>query len=71
MTESTCYRKFHVTYFYLATGMEGREDRKDYGIINADSEDDAKEIAVQLRHPTSSRQDKDWIKGCLTARQIL
>lgn len=35
--------KYHVTYYYLATGMEGNADVRDYGIIYADNEKNAKE----------------------------
>jgi len=39
-------KKYHVRYYYLATGMEGRADTNDYGIIEAKSELDAKEYVV-------------------------
>lgn len=61
---------YHVTYFYLATGMDGIPDKEDYGIVTADTEDMAKEIAAKNRHPKMSRQDLDWVKGCLSVRRI-
>lgn len=36
-------KKYHVTYYYLATGMEGNADVRDYGIIYADNEKNARE----------------------------
>ena len=41
-------KKYHVTYYYLATGMEGRADTDDFGIIEANSEDEAIEKAVHI-----------------------
>lgn len=43
--------KYHVTYFYLATGMEGIADTEDYGIIEANSEEDAIEYIVHSIEP--------------------
>jgi len=33
--------RYHVTYYYLATGMEGIADERDYGEIDAATPDDA------------------------------
>jgi hypothetical protein len=33
--------KYRVTYYYLATGMEGRADTADYGIIEANTSEEA------------------------------
>lgn len=38
--------KYHVKYYYLATGMEGIADTKDFGIVEADSEEEALEVVV-------------------------
>lgn len=46
--------KYHVTYYYLATGMEGNADVRDYGIIYADNEKNAKE-KVAYYYDTESR----------------
>jgi len=62
--------RYHVTYFYLATGMEGRADKEDYGIIEATSPEDAKKKAARRRHPHESPQDIDWCVGCLTAKEV-
>lgn len=34
-------KKWHVTYYYLATGMEGVAATKDYGIVEAETEEEA------------------------------
>jgi len=59
---------YHVTYFYLATGMEGQADIRDYGIVHAESADEAK-----TRVATATTKDPDaidWVKGCLSAKEI-
>ena len=61
---------YHVTYFYLATGMEGIPDERDYGIIEAESKKAAIDLAVEAQHPTASTSTKDWVKGCLTAKEV-
>ncbi len=35
---------YHVTYFYLATGMEGHADTADHGYVEAWSAEEAKDI---------------------------
>jgi hypothetical protein len=32
---------YHATYFYLASGMEGRADTADYGLVYAENQDEA------------------------------
>lgn len=61
-------KSYHVTYYYLATGMEGIPDREDYGTVSAESPEQAKDIAARLKHPNMGEQDIEWVKGCLTAR---
>ncbi len=61
---------YHVTYYYLATGMEGHADEQDYGYVEAYSSEEAKDIAAKRRHPRVSQTDLNWIKGCLTARKV-
>lgn len=61
---------YEVTYFYLATGMEGVADTRTYGVFKADDPMEAIELAVNLNHPGSSERDKHWIKGCLSARKL-
>jgi hypothetical protein len=63
-------RQFHVTFYYLASGMEGRADVQDYGIVYANNETEAKRKAAEGRHPDMSPQDINWTMGCLTAKEI-
>lgn len=63
-------KQYHVTFYYLATGMEGRPDVQDYGIVYANNETEAKRKAVIGRHPDMSPQDIDWTMGCLTVKQV-
>jgi hypothetical protein len=68
---------YHVTYFYLASGMEGEAEKRDCGIVKAKSKDEAKN-AVALREfptdefygPNSSFSSREFFKGCLTASLI-
>lgn len=67
-------KQWHVTYFYLATGMEGRADERDYGWVSADTELEAREIiAKKIVVADSSSSSEDvvkWIMGCLTAEKM-
>src|SRR5262245_32835757 len=60
---------WHVTYYYLATGMEGRPDMEGSGVHMAPSAEAAIEKAIDIRHPDVSEQDCSFIRGCLTARR--
>lgn len=59
--------RFHVTYYYLATGMEGNADTKDYGYVMAANQLEAKNIIAEreCRNPA----DRAFFKGCLSARR--
>lgn len=61
-------RNFHVTYFYLATGMEGRADRRDYGIVSARTSREA--IRKVASRECKSVNDAHWMEGCLTAKEV-
>ena len=68
---------YSVKYFYLATGMEGRAEEVDYGIVEADTEHDAvNKIANQeypndvMYGPNNSFSAKEFFKGCLSAKII-
>jgi hypothetical protein len=75
-------KQFHVTYFYLATGMEGIPDEKDYGIIDATTAEEAKAKVAEIIVPVDSWYYKpdnkfpeglttrQFIYGCLTAKEI-
>ncbi len=62
-------KTWHVTYFYLATGMEGRADKQDYGFVDAETKEEAKEKAARRRCPEISERDLQWTIGCLTAKE--
>lgn len=47
-------KTYRVTYYYLATGMEGVADTRDFGLIEADSEEEAFEYVVS--HLDTGRQ---------------
>lgn len=62
---------YHVTFFYLATGMEGHADTRDYGIFYANSEDEAKDKAInQNGGRMFDRSTWAWTKSCLTAKRL-
>jgi hypothetical protein len=61
--------KYHVTYYYLVTGMEGRADKQDHGVVEAESKDGAIR-AVLKKYYANDRHDWEWISGCLTARLV-
>lgn len=60
-------KRYNVTYFYLATGMEGRADTRDHGTIEANSADEARTIVAKR---ISRPEDVSWTKGCLTAVEV-
>lgn len=63
-------KRFHVTYYYLATGMGGRPDTRDYGIFEAPDANNAKWQCVAKNGAEYSQIDKDWFYGCLTAEAV-
>lgn len=60
---------FHVTYFYLATGMEGKADARDLGIVESFSPEEAIAKIAKQEYPTSEI-GRRWFKGCLTAKEV-
>lgn len=60
--------RYHVTYYYLATGMEGRADREDYGIVEASSPGEACDNVALRLHP-HDQQTREWVRGCLSAKR--
>lgn len=66
--QPTVVSQYHVTYYYLATGMDGNADTRDLGVFTAKSSEDAVEQAAfqMCRGDPSS---KEFVKGCLTARR--
>lgn len=69
--------RYQVKFYYLASGMEGEADERDYGEIVAASPDEA-ENKVALREvpedkmygPDKAYSSRNFFKGCLTAKQI-
>jgi hypothetical protein len=66
-----------VTYYYLATGMEGRADRRNFGYVTAKTPQEAKEKVAYLEVPVRknlgrdlNEYDRDFFKGCLTATEV-
>lgn len=53
-------KKYHVTYFYLATGMEGYADTKDHGYWEANSEQEAIEACGKSLYPNSDKLTQTW-----------
>lgn len=52
--------KYHVTYYYLATGMEGNADSRDYGYVDANSNQEAIEIVGRRLHPELDKSLQTW-----------
>ena len=68
---------FRVKYFYLATGMEGLADERDYGTFEAEDAKAAVEKALAHKHPKdkmygpkNSYSTNDFIRGCLSATLV-
>jgi len=69
-------KKYHVVFFYLASGMEGNPAKADLGFIEANSEDEAKEIASikkipvdRMYGPNNEWSSRDFYKTCLMASE--
>lgn len=61
---------YNVTYYYLATGMEGRADTEDYGVVKANNKIDAIEQIVQKNIADYDSDAKDFFRGCLSIKLI-
>ena len=69
--------RYEVSYFYLATGMDGRADKKSYGIVEAYSPDAAIDVVVQREYPmdmtygpNNSYSSWNFFRGCLSANEV-
>lgn len=70
--DSLVMKKYHVTYFYLATGMEGVPDEQDHGVVQAYSASEAKDKVIEKKYGKAAGTDSaNWLKGCLTAKEVL
>jgi hypothetical protein len=76
-------RLWRVSYFYLASGMEGEADVRDYGLVAANSADEAIELIVNQEYPEELRdphkifldikdigkeRSRNFFRGCLSAK---
>lgn len=68
--------KYRVTYFYLATGMEGIADTRDYGTVEASNPEEArrkvadKEASLSRSSDWSQKRLSDWMMSCLEAHEL-
>jgi len=60
-------KKYHVTYYYLATGMEGYADTKDHGTILAKSAEEAVELVGKRVYSKCGKVAQTW---GLSAKEI-
>ena len=68
--------KWHVTYSYLATGMEGKADTADCGIFEASTAAEAREMAVLKEYPMDKLygpgySSRDFYRGCLSVKPVI
>lgn len=59
---------YHVTYFYLASGMEGHADTADHGYVEAWSAEEAKDIVGRRIAPRE--KEKAYREWGLTAKRV-
>ena len=65
---------YRVKYFYLATGMEGRADERDYGLREANTPEEAIESVVleefpedKMYGPNNAYSSRHFFRVCLSA----
>jgi len=67
-------KTYHVTYHYLASGMEGKADTRDFGHVAAESELDALEYIVNnvdtKRKKYSLEKDRSYRHWGLSAKRV-
>lgn len=63
-------KTFHVTLYYLATGMEGNPMTEDFGYVEAHDSEAAKDAVIASRYARSNPNDQAFIRGCLTAKRV-
>lgn len=61
--------RFHVTYYYYATGMD-KADSTDHGIVEAKSPREARLKVVAEQYPRMPERDTNFLLGCLTAKPV-
>jgi hypothetical protein len=64
--------RWRVKYYYSASGMEGRADEKDFGIVEAPSADEARNKVVLQEYPVdimyganNQSSTREFFRGCL------
>lgn len=69
--------KYHVTFFEMSSGSEGIPSTHDYGFVDANSEDEAKNIIANKEYPIDimygpdkAWSTRDFLKSCLQAKII-
>lgn len=64
-------KKYHVTYFLMVQGMH-EPDRADFGIINAKSPEEAKQIVCNIKYPAdvADKATRDYFAGCLSVEEV-
>lgn len=61
--------KYSLTYYYLATGMEGVADKYDIGIYEGNTEQEAIDNYIntlEYDNPLTKR----FVRSCINAKQI-
>jgi hypothetical protein len=71
MEDLSMSKRYRVTFYYLATAMDGMADRRDYGVVHADSEEEAKNQVIARERADNEYQTAavtdEWFRNCLTA----
>ena len=69
--------KYHVKYYYLATGMEGHADERDFGIVDENTKEAAIDHVCQTEYPqdimygpNNSYSTREFFRHCLSADEI-
>ena len=62
--------RYHVTFFYLATGMEGYAQREDLGVVEAPSQGEAINHVMKVHYNKLSQSSQDFVRGCLSAKLV-
>lgn len=59
-------KRFRIKFYYLALGMEGNAETRDYGIILASTATEAMDKFL-VEHPELA---DDWTRTCLSATEV-
>ena len=59
---------YHVTYYYNATGTEG-PNTQDYGFHYGNSKEEVISKICHKEFP-NSESNRQFLKGCLTAKEV-